>query len=116
MDKLTKEQIEMLRFFCLKLIPDFKKETYNMPYLNFVFTKKDLEYISFYLKSMKLRDNQARLDIHMHLKERNVDVSIIDEVLSILKKLEKIMRKKGMKIPFIFLSLMLKNFFHCLIV
>lgn len=89
MDSLTSEQIEVLRLFCLKLIPDFKGEFYNMPYLNFVFNDADINSIKNYLESMEIKDDQVYLNIHVGMHDRKVDASVINEVIDILVNTKK---------------------------
>lgn len=89
MDDLTREQIDILEFFCLKLIPDFKGEEFNMPYLNFVFNDSDIKSIIHYLKSMEVKDNHVYLNIRIGFRNRQVDASVIDEVINILINTKK---------------------------
>lgn len=86
---LTNDQIEMLRFFCLILIPDFKGEYYNMPYLNFVFKESDIQKITYYLRSMEVNEGQVTLNIRVHLPQREIASIVIDKVLAILNKTKK---------------------------
>lgn len=83
--RLKDPEIKMLRFFCLQLLPDYKSEVFNMPYLNFVFTQSDIEKITSYLRRMEVKNDLVYLDIPIHVKERNISVNKINECIDIIK-------------------------------
>lgn len=41
--KLTRAEVKILKFFCLKLLNDFNDSIYDLSYLKFVFNDSDQE-------------------------------------------------------------------------
>lgn len=83
--QMTQDEIEMLKFFCIRLLNDFHNPiTYNMPFLKFIFRDSDYEEILSYLETLKNQGDSIRIQIKTHCSERNVLSSTIAESIQIM--------------------------------
>lgn len=81
---LNTSEIEMLNFFCFRLLPDYKSNKYNMPYLHFIFNEHDYGLIMNYLLDLKEAGKAIILRIKTHLSNRTVMLSEIDETIELI--------------------------------
>lgn len=87
--KLTIAEMEMLKFFCLKLLNDFNDSIYNLSYLKFVFNDSDQETIINYLENLKSQKNNLRHGIKTNISNRDISSEEIDRTIKLIKELKK---------------------------
>lgn len=85
--KLTIDEIEMLNFFCFRLLHDFNNSAYNMPYLKFIFNDSNYKEIITYLENLKNQKKVIHLNIKTHLSERTVSLMEIEETINLMEKI-----------------------------
>lgn len=83
--ELNQDELEMLHFFCFRLLRDLKNGRYNMPNIKFVFTEKDNEKILAHLESLKRDGHAIYMGLKTHISERNVMVTEIEDTISLIK-------------------------------
>jgi len=82
----TKDEVEMLKYFCLRVINDLDSDEWNLPFIKFVFNDDDYKDIMRYLKKLGDLDTGVRLNIKTNLSKRFV---FNYEVWEAIEKLEK---------------------------
>lgn len=87
--KLTIAEMEMLKFFCLKLLNDFNDSIYDLSYLKFVFNDSDQEAIINYLENLKSQKNNLRHGIKTNISNRDISSEEIDRTIKLIKELKK---------------------------
>lgn len=85
--KLTTDEVEILNFFCFRLLHDFNNSTYNMPYLKFIFNDSDYKEIITYLENLKVQKKAIRLNIKTHLSNRTVSLMEIEETIKLMEEI-----------------------------
>lgn len=93
--KLENDELEMLHFFCFRLLHDFKTGKYNTPNFKFVFSKEDSKIIIDYLESLKAEGHAIQINIKTHISNRNIMVSEIEETINIIKEIDEEYREGG---------------------
>lgn len=87
--KLPTAEIEMLKFFCLKLLNDFNDSLYDLSYLKFVFNDSDQEKIINYLEELKSQKNSLRHGLKTNFPNRDISLEEIDKTIKLIKELKK---------------------------
>lgn len=86
--EMTIDEIEMLNFFCFRLLNDFKNSTYNMPYLKFIFNDSDYEIIINYLENLENKKKAIYINIKPYLSNRIVPPVEIGKTIKLIKELK----------------------------
>lgn len=83
---LSIEEIEMLNFFCFRLLKECSDETSDMSYIKFIFNDSDYDKIIMYLEKIKSRGQAFTINIKTNFSNRFVSFGEIERVIELVKK------------------------------